>query len=221
MLQFTCANQENIMAKEIEGSVGKRIKTLRTEKGLALRALALRCGMSANAISLIERGENSPTVSSLHRLATALGVPITEFFQAEQATSSVYVAPGQGMWIQNDDVKLESLGYGLPHQQLEPFRMIVEPGGDSCCGAISHTGEEFIYCISGELEYYVDENNYHLKAGSSLLLDASHPHGWRSINDKPAVILLIFQAVQDSNSARQQHLELNTSETMRLEIENG
>jgi len=199
------------MAQEIQVSVGKRIKALRTKQGLALRALAQRCGVSANAISLIERGENSPTVSSLHRLATALGVPITEFFQAEESTSSVFVAPGQGMWIQNDDVKLESLGYGLPNQQLEPFRMIVEPGGNNCCDGISHAGEEFVYCISGELEYYVDENHYHLKAGSSLLLDASHPHGWRSINEEPAVLLLIFQATQDSNSARKQHLELKKS----------
>ena len=42
------------MVQEIAVSVGKRIKALRTKQGLALRALALRCGMSANATSLIE-----------------------------------------------------------------------------------------------------------------------------------------------------------------------
>lgn len=198
------------MVQYTEVAVGKRIKTLRTSRGLALRALANRCGMSANAISLIERGENSPTVSSLHRLAAALEVPITEFFQEEGAISSVYIERGQGMWIQNEDAKLESLGYGLPNQQLEPFRMIVKSGRDACCGSITHPGQEFVHCLSGELEYYVDEDRYHLKAGDSLLLDASCPHGWRSINQEPASILLIFQASHDPNLARQRHMEMNT-----------
>lgn len=61
-------------------NVGQRIRRLREQRQLSLRALARLCGLSTNAISLIERGENSPTVSSLHALATALGVSITDFF---------------------------------------------------------------------------------------------------------------------------------------------
>ena len=52
-------------AQEIP-NVGQRIRTIREAQGHSLRALAERSGLSLNAISLIERGENSPTVSSLH-----------------------------------------------------------------------------------------------------------------------------------------------------------
>jgi transcriptional regulator with XRE-family HTH domain len=61
-------------------AVGQRIKEIRRTKALSLRALAELSNLSTNAISLIERGDNSPTVSSLHSLAKALGVPITAFF---------------------------------------------------------------------------------------------------------------------------------------------
>ncbi len=196
------------MNQPIETSVGKQIKRLRKRRAWALRELADRCGLSANAISLIERGENSPTVSSLHRLATAFEVPITEFFQEEEATSCVFVQKGNGMRIQNADVELESLGFGFPHQQLEPFKMTVDPGMETSSGKISHPGQEFVYCLQGELDYLVGEEHYPLKAGDSLLLDASQPHGWRNPYQEPATILLVFQAIQDRHLARQRHLAM-------------
>ena len=69
--------------------VGQNIRELRTKRKLSLRALAELSGLSTNAISLIERGDNSPTVSSLHSLATALGVPVTAFF--EQHTDGLVI----------------------------------------------------------------------------------------------------------------------------------
>ncbi len=51
------------MTKQAEPNVGQRIRTIRERQRLSLRALAERSGLSFNAISLIERGENSPTVS--------------------------------------------------------------------------------------------------------------------------------------------------------------
>ncbi|MFZ2097760.1 MAG: helix-turn-helix transcriptional regulator, partial [Anaerolineales bacterium] len=79
------------MSENSEPNVGMRLRSLREEQGLSLRALAERCGLSINSISQIERGENSPTVSSLHRLATALKVPIATFFQDETKQTIVFV----------------------------------------------------------------------------------------------------------------------------------
>lgn len=99
-----------------EANVGKRIKDLRTQRGWALREVARKCGLSANAINLIERGENSPTVSSLRRLAQAFYIPISDFFLKEHTNSCVYVKKGRGMRIQNIDTEMESLGFGLQTQ---------------------------------------------------------------------------------------------------------
>ena len=60
--------------------VGERIKALRDDKRISLRLLARRSGISANALSLIERGKTSPTVTTLLAVARAFNVPIHEFF---------------------------------------------------------------------------------------------------------------------------------------------
>ena len=58
-------------------TLGNRLKRIRSERGFSQRELAERAGISANAISLIERNENSPSVATLQSLATALGVKIS------------------------------------------------------------------------------------------------------------------------------------------------
>lgn len=199
------------MTEQIEPEVGVRVKEIRMAKGLALRSLAEKCDLSANAISLIERGENSPTVSSLHKLSLALDVPITDFFVSKGTLSAVHVKKGQGMKYENGGLALESLGIGLPNQQLEPFLLCVDPGSGTVDDPIMHSGQEFVYCLAGEIEYYVEDQVYHLTQGDSLLLEATRPHSWRNSTQQLATILLIFQATSESHLARQRHLEIEGS----------
>lgn len=194
--------------KHIESNVGSRIREIRKKKGLALRALAEKCALSVNAISLIERGENSPTVSSLQKLSLALEVPITDFFITENGLSAVHVKNGQGVRYRKSGVELESLGTGLTEQRLEPFRLTIEPGEPEAEDvAIIHPGQEFVYCLEGELEYFVEGRSFSLSPGDSLLLEATRPHSWRNITSNPATVILIFQAASDNHLARQRHLE--------------
>ena len=69
--------------------VGSRLHELREAQSMSMRALAARSGLSANALSMIERGRTSPSVSTLYKLADALGVPVTEFFAPGKEKSNV------------------------------------------------------------------------------------------------------------------------------------
>jgi transcriptional regulator with XRE-family HTH domain len=193
--------------EEIAPNVGPRIRTIREQRGLSLRALAERCNLSINAISLIERGENSPTVSSLHMLATALGVKITDFFEDPHEHAVVYVRRDQRLATQGNGLLMESLGIGLRNQQLEPFMVTVEPGAGDDSESIVHPGQEFVYCLGGMIQYHLSEQTYHLEPGDSLLFEATQPHCFRNTGDSVARVLLIFQAVEGGNLARQRHLE--------------
>lgn len=195
------------MAERIETDVGLRVRSLREQQGLSLRALAERCGLSINAISLIERGENSPTVSTLHRLATAFNVPITDFFQEEAKQTIVFVKRDQGLRSESGGAVMESLGIGLFNQQLEPFRVIIGPGAGNVNDPISHSGEEFIHCLEGRIEYSVGDRIYHLEQGDSLLFDATQKHAYRNPSQTPAIILLVFQTSQDSLRVQRLHLD--------------
>ena len=61
-------------------SAGERLKQLRQSRGLSIRALARRCGISHVSISLIERGRHSPSISSLKSVLDALETTLSAFF---------------------------------------------------------------------------------------------------------------------------------------------
>ena len=195
------------MIEETQPAVGPRILLLRQERGLSLRALARESGLSVNAISRIERGENSPTVSSLHRLAKALDVQITEFFRASPERSTILVRENERLRTRGDGVLIESLGTGLQAQRLGPFLMTIMPGA---CGAdkpITHGGEEFVYCLEGEVDYMIQDKWQRLSAGDSLLFHASQEHLCKNTSLEKTKLLLVIQAPEEEiGSTQQRHL---------------
>jgi transcriptional regulator with XRE-family HTH domain len=190
---------------EAKLAVGQRIKELRTRKRLSLRALAELSNLSTNAISLIERGENSPTVSSLHSLATALAVPITALFEQQADGSVIHMKKDRRPASETAGVRMENLGSGLPNQQIEPFLMTIEPGGSSTTSQITHSGEEFVYVMSGVLTCRIDETEYDLEEGDSLLFLATQPHIYRNRGSSAAQILVIFQPMVGQVIAHRHH----------------
>ena len=187
--------------------VGKRIKELRAKRGLSLRALAELSRLSTNAISLIERGGNSPTVSSLHSLATALDVPITAFFEQQGDGQVIHLKKDRRPKSETAGVSMENLGSGLPNQQLEPFLMTIEPGGSSTSSQITHSGEELVYVLKGNLMCKIREQEYHLEVGDSLLFLASQPHIYLNQSSKSAQIIIVFQPMVGQVMAHQHYLE--------------
>ncbi len=191
---------------ETASEVGQRIRLLRDAQGLSLRALAERCGLSINAISRIERGENSPTVASLQLLATALNVSITEFFRTAAEQKVVFVKRDSRMHSQHGAMDIESLGVGLHNQRIEPFLVTLQPGAGAEGESITHNGQEFVYCVAGQIEYQIDGTLYTLMQGDSLLFEAELPHRFSNISTQAAVILMVFHVHEGSHSASQSHL---------------
>lgn len=188
--------------------VGHRIRKLRTKQGLSLRALAELSQLSTNAISLIERGDNSPTVSSLHALATALTVPITAFFEQQGSDGQViHLKKDRRPTSETAGVRMENLGSGLPNQQIEPFLMTIEPGSSSTSGQITHSGEEFVYVLNGSLAAMIDGRVFDLEQGDSLLFLASQPHIYQNQGTIAAQILIIFQPMVGQVMAHQHYLD--------------
>lgn len=187
--------------------VGLRIRELRKERGLSLRALAELSRLSTNAISLIERGDNSPTVSSLHSLANALDVPITAFFEQQGKEQVIHLKQDRRPTSETAGVRMENLGSGLPSQQIEPFLMTIEPGGSSTSSQITHSGEEFVYVLEGDLICLIEEREYNLEEGDSLLFVASQPHVYQNRSLVTTQILIIFQPMVGQVMAHQHYLE--------------
>lgn len=175
----------------ISVDVGARIKELRESRNLSIRELARRSGFSASGLSMIERGKNSPSVSTLYKLSQTLGVPITTFFQTNlkldkvvhrRASERTRVPFMRGVW--------EGLGGEAFSDRVEPFALTLETGANSGPDPIVHSGHEFVVCLRGQLEYRIEDETYLLEAGDSLLFQAYLRHRWR--NPGPLVTNAIF-----------------------------
>ena len=76
---------ETATASDLNERIAERVRELRSGQGLSLDALATKSGVSRSMISLIERGESSPTAVVLEKLAAGLGVMLASLFDAPAA----------------------------------------------------------------------------------------------------------------------------------------
>jgi transcriptional regulator with XRE-family HTH domain len=174
-------------------SVGTRLRDLRKERQLSQRELADLSGLSPNAISLIERDEQSPSVATLQRLAAALGVKMSYFFEGEAVARVLHFRPEQRPAIRGAGLKIEGLGARLEGQQIEPFYITLTPHADMGAGRVVHEGQEFVACLAGTLCYEIDGVDYLLEPGDFLLFEADLPHRWGNPGDEEARLVLVLQ----------------------------
>lgn len=91
--------KEQPAASPVTQRIAQRVRELRTARGLSLDELATHCGVSRSMISLIERGESSPTAVLLEKLAAGLGAPLASLFEPPpEAASPVSRRADQLAW---------------------------------------------------------------------------------------------------------------------------
>ena len=186
-------------------SLGSRLRALRNERGLSQRELANQAGISANAVSLIERDENSPSVSTLQYLAGALNVKMSYFFDEDVRKHVLHVKSENCPTITSRGASIAGIGEHLQDQEMEPFFVSLEPSAGSGEGWVTHLGHELVYCLEGHIVYDIDEESYILEPGDLLLFEAHLPHEWRNPGDEKAHFLLVLQKPDESNASVARH----------------
>jgi transcriptional regulator with XRE-family HTH domain len=198
----------DIFGKEaVSIDVGQLLKHLREERGVSMRSLARTSGLSANALSMIERGLTSPSVSTLNKLAGAMEVPVTAFFRIEPERSPVVhmkaaqrtrVPLSRGLW--------EGLGGELFTGRIEAFMVTLESGAGSGPHGMLHTGAEFVFCLRGNVEYEVDGKTYPLEAGDTLIFAAQLLHRWRNAGSTVANAIIVISSFEEGERPGEFHL---------------
>ena len=191
----------------ISVNVGARLRILRSERNLSIRALARKSGLSANALSMIERDKTSPSVSTLYKLADGLGVPVTSFFgkQADQE-SVVFVKADERTHVPFQRGTWEGLGGQDFIGRMEPFILTLESGANSGVHTMVHTGHEFVICLRGELEYQIEDAYYNLQAGDSLMFSAHLRHRWRNVGGNVTNALFLLSGFAEGEHPTPMHM---------------
>jgi len=191
--------------------VASRLRELRESRGISMRTLATKSGLSANALSMIERGKTSPSVSTLYKLADALGVSITAFFGGEsEKRQVVFMKSDERTRMSFTRGVFEALGGEQFAGRAEPFMLTLESGASCGPHNMSHTGHEFVFCLRGQLDYQVEKNDYHMEAGDSLLFAAQLKHKWRNPSHNVTNALIIISGFAEGEEPHAMHWKKST-----------
>lgn len=188
--------------------IASQLRELREAQGLSMRSLAQKSGLSANALSMIERGKTSPSVSTLYKIADALEVPITSFFAPSPARKQiVFVRSNERTHIPLPGGTWDGLGGEHFIGRVEPFILTLEIGAGSGERSMEHKGHEFVFCLSGNIQYKVEDEDFLMESGDSLLFSAHLEHNWRNVGKTTARLLIVLSNFQEGDRSINPHLE--------------
>jgi len=177
----------------IVSGIGPKVRRLRKEAGLSLQQLAEISRVSAAAIHKIEQSGMTPTITTLLKVAGALGRPVAYFVDEEEVSSdpTAYTPAGEQPRILTSHTGIDLAGITGAYGRflLAGARATVAVGASSGETPLEHPGEELVYVLEGALEFDVNGRTFTLGPGDALHFRTVQPHAWRNPGKRDAVAL--------------------------------
>jgi transcriptional regulator with XRE-family HTH domain len=181
---------------EVERVIGARIAELRSRLGITLEQFAGLTGFSKGYLSKIENSRKVPPIGSLSRIAAALKTDIGALLHSrsqgpDQEFSVVRAAERQpvvrgGTAFGYDYV---SLADNRRDKKMEPF-LFTFPSQIDKYVFFEHEGEEFMFVLSGRVEWQAGSHKLVLEPGDSIYFDARLPHRGRSLEGEAKAVVV-------------------------------
>lgn len=186
--------------EDINIRIAQQVRELRLSRGYTLDVLATRCQVSRSAISLIERGEASPTAVVLEKLANGLDVPLTQLFanqQDDQSPEPIVRRSQQSEW------KDPETGYIRrqisPPNWKSPFQIVeIEfPAESRITYEISETSkvvQQQLWVVEGKIDIQLGESSYALSTGDCLAMQLNQPVIYSNNSSQVARYILVVSS---------------------------
>lgn len=185
--------------------IAQRVRDLRAARGLSLDALATHCGVSRSMISLIERGESSPTAVLLEKLATGLNVPLASLFETPQPTKDPVARLA-------DQLSWRDPHSGYVRRNVSPSGVaspiqIVEVSFPAQARVAYETGaresqiHQQVWVLEGSIEVTVGDDQHRLGTGDCLALVLDRPVSYHNPTRKTARYAVVITTLPSSVAA--------------------
>ncbi len=189
-------DNERTQIEHIVSKLGEKIKYLRTEKSLSLKDLSGRSGISAAAIHKIESNGITPTITTMMKIADALGKNVSYFIEEARKDRDVVFVPAR----KREPILTFKKGLelsGISAKKYGDFIMtaayaVVEIGASSGKKPMKHRGEELVYCVQGRVEFQIKGQTYVLGPGDSLNFRTQLEHKWKNLGNKKAKLIWVL-----------------------------
>jgi transcriptional regulator with XRE-family HTH domain len=190
---------------DINARIASRVRTLRAELGLTLDVLAAKSDVSRSMLSLVERGESSPTAVVLEKIAGGLGVSLATLFEDASAPANPVSRPGdRTAWRdpQSGYIRRNLSPANVP-SPIQLVEIVLPPGARVAyeTGARDVRIHQQIWVLEGTVEVSLGRVTYRLSAGDCLAMQLDAPTAFRNRTRKPGRYLVAI-ASERSRASR-------------------
>lgn len=181
---------EIAIATKNQDAIGEKVKAFRTARRMSLRALGEATGTTASFLSQLERGLSGVNISTLMRIAGALGISLTDLF--EEATPPVgrVLRKAERPALPPAEGYRKMLLSRRPIRDMEVYIGEFDPGGSTGDKPYSHgDSHELFFVIRGRIELTLGDERHVLLSGDSIEYPSSVPHKTVNIGEEPAEVV--------------------------------
>ncbi|NUR78261.1 MAG: helix-turn-helix transcriptional regulator [Thermoleophilia bacterium] len=172
--------------------LGERLRAIRQLRRKTLKEVAGAAGLSESFLSQLERGRTNATIATLQRLASALGIDVSDLFAGSAPRPRVLRRDARD-FVAWGRLGRKALLTPKPFHLLEVVVARFEPGGSTGDEPYTHgDSEEFLIVVEGRVHLQLGPDVYEVAAGDSVHYESSTPHRVANAGDEPAEVLFVI-----------------------------
>jgi transcriptional regulator with XRE-family HTH domain len=173
--------------------VGERLRAVRHLRRRTLKEVADAAGVSESFLSQLERGRSSASVASLQRIASALGIEVSDLFASDGLPRPRVLQRGARQQVVWGHLGRKALLTAKPFHALEVVAAEFDPGGSTGDEPYTHgDSEELLVVVEGVVHVQLGDEVYELRDGDSVHYRSSTPHRVSNPGDDSAEVLFII-----------------------------
>lgn len=163
--------------EELHRTLARNLKAIREKEKLSLEKVSELSGVSKTMIGQIERGESSPTLTTIWKIANGLKTSFTSLINDPQPEAKVVLREEiQHLSVDDERYRVYPTFPFQDETRFELYFVEIETGGRVVSDPHKEGTEEFITVFEGEVIISVNEEVYTLKNGDSIRFKADRPH---------------------------------------------
>ncbi|MGL4865175.1 MAG: helix-turn-helix domain-containing protein [Cetobacterium sp.] len=168
--------------------ISEKIKLLRKDRGLSIKELSEKTGLSVGFISNLERDINSPSIANLQLICQVLDISLIDLLKEDKESVSILRADDRELLFKSNKEGTKYYNLIPENPDFNGSYVVIDPECTSENIRWSHSHDEIGLVIKGELEINLsDRKIYKLKEGDSIYIKKNTPHKYRNSGNIPSI----------------------------------
>lgn len=162
-----------------KSQIAAHLKQIRKHKGLSLDATAKLTGVSKAMLGQIERGESSPTISTLWKISSGLEASFSGFFANDPV-----LRDSEMTFPEDENMLVNTLFPYTSDTNMEMFEITLAQHHCQLSSPHSVGVIEHIIVLEGNLEVFFEDKWHAVAQGESLRFYSDQPHGYKAVTER-------------------------------------